>query len=205
MKLQNLLKQQNKPTQQMSNKYLIVALGNIGAEYEDTRHNIGFNIANEIAKEQDVSFQMKRLAFYTEFRLKNKMVHVIKPTTYMNLSGKALQYWMQELNIPIENILVLVDDKDLDFGRIRLKPKGSAGGHNGLKNIEAVLGNQNYSRLRFGIGSNFSKGRQIDYVLGRWTNKEQEALPSYINDAIVAIKDFIHLGIVQAMDANNGK
>ncbi|MCB0541054.1 MAG: aminoacyl-tRNA hydrolase [Chitinophagales bacterium] len=189
----------------MSNKYLIVALGNIGAEYEDTRHNIGFNIADEIAKEQDVSFQMERLAFYTDFRLKNKLVHIIKPTTYMNLSGKALQYWMQELNIPIENILVLVDDKDLDFGRIRLKPKGSAGGHNGLKNIEAVLGNQNYSRLRFGIGSNFSKGRQIDYVLGRWTNKEQEALPSYINDAIVAIKDFIHLGIVQAMDANNGK
>lgn len=189
----------------MSNKYLIVALGNIGAEYENTRHNIGFKIADEIAKEQDVSFEMKRLAFLVEFRLKNKFIYLIKPTTYMNLSGKALQYWMQEINIPIENILVLVDDKDLDFGKIRLKPKGSSGGHNGLKNIEAVLGHQNYNRLRFGIGNNFSRGKQIDYVLGNWTIKEQETLPSYINDAILALKDFVHLGIVKAMDANNGK
>lgn len=189
----------------MSNKYLVVALGNIGATYDNTRHNIGFTIADEIAKEQDVSFEMKRLAFFTEFRLKNKLVYVIKPTTYMNLSGKALQYWMQELSIPLENILVIVDDKDLDFGKIRLKPKGSAGGHNGLKNIEAVLGHQNYCRLRFGIGSNFSKGRQIDYVLGNWTVKEQEELSSYIINAINATKDFVHLGIAKAMDTNNGK
>lgn len=189
----------------MSNKYLIVALGNIGIEYDNTRHNIGFNIADEFAKEQDASFELKRLAFFTEFRLKNKSVYIIKPTTYMNLSGKAFQYWMNELNIPIENILVLVDDKDLDFGTIRLKPKGSAAGHNGLKNIELVLNTQQYNRLRFGIGNDFPRGKQVDYVLGKWTAKEQENLASYINDSIIAIKDFVHLDMAKAMNENNGK
>lgn len=184
-------------------KYLIVALGNIGIEYENTRHNIGFKIADEMAKQQGVSFKLERLAFYTQFRLKNKKVHVIKPTTYMNLSGKALQYWMNELKIELDNVLVLVDDKDLPFGKIRLKAKGSSGGHNGLKNIELVLGNQVYNRLRFGIGDNFSKGKQIQYVLGNWSSKEQEELPSYIQDAIQGIENFIHLGIQKAMEVSN--
>ena len=184
-------------------KYLIVALGNIGIEYENTRHNIGFRIADEMAKKQGVSFELKRLAFYTQFRLKNKKIHLIKPTTYMNLSGNALQYWMQELKIDIDQILVLVDDKDLPFGKIRLKTKGSAGGHNGLKNIELVLGNPQYNRLRFGIGNNFSRGKQVDYVLGNWDSKEQEELASYIQDAISSIENFAHLGMTKAMELTN--
>ncbi|MCB9255876.1 MAG: aminoacyl-tRNA hydrolase [Chitinophagales bacterium] len=184
-------------------KYLIIALGNIGIEYENTRHNIGFKIADEMIKKPGVSFELKRLAFYTEFRLKNKVIHLIKPTTYMNLSGKAMQYWMQELKIPLENTLVLVDDKDLPFGKLRLKAKGSSGGHNGLKNIELVLGSQEYNRLRFGIGNNFSRGKQIDYVLGAWTPKENEELASYIQEAIVAVENFVHLGINKAMELSN--
>lgn len=184
-------------------KYLIVALGNIGIEYENTRHNIGFNIADEMAKKQGASFELKRLAFYSDFRLKNKEIHIIKPTTYMNLSGNALRYWMQELKIELDRVLVLVDDKDLPFGKIRLRTKGSAGGHNGLKNIELVLGDQNYNRLRFGIGNNFSRGKQIEYVLGRWTKDEEEALASYIEDANTAIENFVHLGIVKAMELTN--
>ena len=184
-------------------KYLIVALGNIGIEYENTRHNIGFKIADEMAQKEGASFELKRLAFYTQFRLKNKKIHLIKPTTYMNLSGNALKYWMNELKIDIANVLVLVDDKDLPFGKIRLRAKGSAGGHNGLKNIELVLGNQQYNRLRFGIGDNFSRGKQIDYVLGNWTKQENEALPSYIVDAIQAIENFAHLGMAKAMELTN--
>ncbi len=186
-------------------KYLIVALGNMGVEYENTRHNIGFKIADEMAKKQGVSFELKRLAFYTEFRLKNKKVHLIKPTTFMNLSGNALRYWMQELSIDIENVLVLVDDKDLPFGKIRLRMKGSAGGHNGLKNIELVLGNQNYNRLRFGIGNNFPPGKQIAYVLGNWSAKEQEELGSYIPDSCSAIEDFVLTGIQKTMEVFNAK
>ena len=184
-------------------KYLIIALGNIGIEYENTRHNIGFKIADEMAQKEGASFELKRLAFYTEFRLKNKKIHLIKPTTYMNLSGNALRYWMNELKIDLENVLVLVDDKDLPFGKIRLRAKGSAGGHNGLKNIELVLGHQEYNRLRFGIGDNFSKGKQIDYVLGNWTSKEKESLPSYIQDAIQAIENVALIGMAKAMEINN--
>jgi peptidyl-tRNA hydrolase, PTH1 family len=184
-------------------KYLIVALGNIGIEYENTRHNVGCKIADEMAQKEGASFELKRLAFYTEFRLKNKKIHLIKPTTFMNLSGNAIRYWMNELEIDIANVLVLVDDKDLPFGKIRLKTKGSAGGHNGLKNIELVLGSPNYNRLRFGIGDNFSKGKQIDYVLGNWTSKEKEELPSYMAEAIQAIENYVHLGMAKAMEDNN--
>jgi len=184
-------------------KYLIIALGNIGIEYENTRHNVGFKIADEMAQKEGASFELKRLAFYTEFRLKNKTIHLIKPTTYMNLSGSALSYWMNELNISIENVLVLVDDKDLPFGKVRMRSKGSAGGHNGLKNIELILGNQQYNRLRFGIGDNFSKGKQIDYVLGNWTTKEKEELPSYMLEAIQSIENYVHLGMAKAMEIAN--
>ncbi|MGB0886462.1 MAG: aminoacyl-tRNA hydrolase [Chitinophagales bacterium] len=184
-------------------KYLIVALGNIGAEYENTRHNIGFKIADEIAKSKDVSFDMKRLAFYTSYKFKGKTVHIIKPTTYMNLSGKAIKYWMNELKIPVENTLTLVDDLALPYGKVRLKPSGSDAGHNGLKSIAELLGSKKYPRLKFGIGDNFTKGRQVDYVLGEWTAEEQEALASYIQDAIKAIEDFIQVGMERAMNFNN--
>jgi len=185
------------------NKYLILALGNIGAEYENTRHNIGFNIADEIAKSKDVSFDMKRLAFYTTYKFKGKSIHIIKPTTYMNLSGKSIKYWMKELNIPIENTLTLVDDLALPFGKIRLKPKGSDAGHNGLKSIAEYVGSTKYPRLKFGIGNNYSRGKQIDYVLGNWTANEQEDLASYIAEAIKTIEDFIFMGMERAMNSNN--
>lgn len=184
-------------------KFLVVALGNIGSEYADTRHNIGFKIADKIAQEQGVSFKMERLAFYTSYKFKGRNIHLIKPTTFMNLSGKALNYWSNELKIPISNILVVVDDIALPFGKLRLKPKGSSAGHNGLKNIEEILGTQNYPRLKFGIGDNFGKGRQIDYVLGNWTKDEEEQLGAYINDAIKAIEDFTFLGIERAMNIHN--
>ena len=184
-------------------KYLIVALGNIGAEYENTRHNIGFKIADELAKNKDVSFDMKRLAFYSSYKFKGKIIHIIKPTTFMNLSGKAIKYWMKELNIPVENTLTLVDDIALPFGKIRLKPSGSDAGHNGLKSIAEYLDTRTYPRLKFGIGDNYSKGRQIDYVLGEWTNHENEALSSYLDTAIKSIEDFIQTGMERAMNFNN--
>ena len=184
-------------------KYLIVALGNIGAEYGNTRHNIGFKIADELAKSKDVSFDMKRLAFYTSYSFKGKTIHIIKPTTFMNLSGKAIKYWMNELNIPVENTLTLVDDIALSFGKIRLKPSGSDAGHNGLKSIAEYLDTRTYPKLKFGIGDNYSKGRQIDYVLGAWTAQENEALSSYIDTAIKSIEDFIQTGMERAMNFNN--
>lgn len=184
-------------------KYLIVALGNIGAEYIDTRHNVGFNIADVIAERQGVSFKLERFAFYTQYKYKGRQVHLIKPTTYMNLSGKALLHWMRDLKVPIERILVIVDDLVLPFGTIRLKPRGSSAGHNGLENIQYVLGTTIYPRLRFGIGDNFSKGKQVEYVLGKWNSQEKEELPSYVDAAVKAVDDFIFLGIVRAMNFNN--
>lgn len=175
-------------------KYLIVGLGNIGPEYADTRHNIGFMIADELAKQSHSSFFNMRLAYYTEFAYKSRKVYVIKPTTYMNLSGKALNYWMQELRIPVENILIIVDDLALPFGTIRLKPKGSAAGHNGLKSIEAVLGDNNYARLRFGIGDSFPKGRQVDYVLSGFDPDEQKEIPTLIDRSVEFINSFITTG-----------
>ena len=175
-------------------KYLIVGLGNIGPEYSDTRHNIGFMIADELAKKEHSSFFNMRLAYYTEFSLKGRMVHLIKPTTYMNLSGKALNYWMQDLKIPVENVLILVDEIALPLGTLRLKPKGSAGGHNGLKSIEMALGHSNYARLRFGVGDNFQKGRQVDYVLSGFDDDEQPELPALIDRSIEIINSFITIG-----------
>jgi PTH1 family peptidyl-tRNA hydrolase len=175
-------------------KYLIVGLGNIGPEYSDTRHNIGFMIADELAKQEHSSFFNMRLAYYTEFSLKGKKVHLIKPTTYMNLSGKALNYWMQDLKIPVENVLILVDEIALPLGTLRLKPKGSAGGHNGLKSVEMVLGHSNYARLRFGVGDDFQKGRQVDYVLSGFDDDEQPELPALIDRSIEMIKSFITIG-----------
>src|ERR1700744_2812072 len=154
-------------------KYLVVGLGNIGPEYADTRHNIGFMVLDEMAKRENIKFSSMRLAYYTEIGYKGRTLHLIKPTTYMNLSGKAVNYWMNELKIPVQNVLIVVDDIALPLGTLRLKPQGSAAGHNGLKHIEMMLGHNNYARLRFGVSDNFPKGRQADYVLSGFDDDEQ--------------------------------
>ena len=175
-------------------KYLIVGLGNIGPEYADNRHNIGFMVLDELAKKVGASFTTMRLAGYTEVSFKGKKIFLIKPNTFMNLSGKALNYWMQELAIPAERVLIVVDDLALPFGTVRLKPKGSNAGHNGLKSIEAVLGHSNYPRIRFGIGDNFPKGRQVDYVLSGFDTDEQPELPALIDRSIQMIESFVAIG-----------
>lgn len=184
-------------------KFLIVGLGNIGSEYADTRHNIGFMIADELVKQAGASFSTLRHAYYSEFKFKGKTVHIIKPTTYMNLSGKAVNYWMNELKIPLENVLVMVDDIALPFGKIRLKPKGGNAGHNGLKSIEALCGGQAYPRLRFGVGDNFSRGRQADYVLSGFDDDELMELPSLIEESVKMVNSFMAIGIELTMTRFN--
>ena len=184
-------------------KYLIVGLGNIGPEYELTRHNVGFLTLDRLVDNEGASWQSNRLAFTSEIKFKGRSLHLIKPTTYMNLSGKAMNYWMKELKVPKENTLVIVDDVALPFGKLRLRAKGSSAGHNGLKNIETLTGGQNYPRLRFGIGDDFPKGRQIDYVLGRWTQPEIDELPLYMDKAIEMIKAFCTVGINMTMSQYN--
>ena len=176
-------------------KYLIVGLGNIGSEYADNRHNVGFMVLDQMAKEAGIKFSTMRLAGYTEISIKGRMLHLIKPTTYMNLSGKAVTYWMQELKIPKENILIIVDDLAIPFGSLRIKPKGSAAGHNGLKSIEGLLDSNEYARLRFGIGDNYPKGRQVDYVLSGFDDDELPALPALIDKSIEMIKSFATIGV----------
>jgi peptidyl-tRNA hydrolase, PTH1 family len=184
-------------------KYLIVGLGNIAPEYELTRHNAGFLTLDRLAMKEGIQWQSKRLAFYADFKHKGRHIHLIKPTTYMNLSGKAVNYWMKELNVPKENILVIVDDVALPFGKLRLRTKGSAAGHNGLKNIEELTGGQDYPRLKFGIGDNFPKGRQVDYVLGRFNSKEFEELPIFMDKAIDMIYGCCTIGITMTMNQFN--
>lgn len=186
-------------------KYLIVGLGNIGKEYEDTRHNIGFNILIQWAKESGFLFEIKRYAAVAHVSFKGRQLYFIMPTTYMNLSGRAVKYWMNELNIPIENIIVLVDDLALDFGTLRLRGKGSDAGHNGLKNIDAELQSNQYARLRFGIGRDFAKGRQVDFVLGKWPKNQLEQLPERINTAIEICKSFCTTGLANTMSNYNNK
>lgn len=184
-------------------KYLIAGLGNIGAEYELTRHNIGFLILDRLTDEKNASFEMNKLAFSTEVKHKGRTLHLIKPTTYMNLSGKAVNLYLQHLKIPKENLLVVTDDLSLPYGKIRLKPKGSAGGHNGLKNIEQLSGGQNYSRLRFGVGDDFHKGNQVDYVLSPFTQKELDELVLNMDRAIEAIYSFCAIGVERTMNQFN--
>ncbi len=184
-------------------KYLIVGLGNIGPEYADTRHNIGFMILDELVRQENNKFYNMRLAYYTEIHYKSRTLHLIKPTTYMNLSGKAVSYWMKELRIPVENILVLVDDLALPLGTLRLKPKGSAAGHNGLKNIELTLGNNEYARLRFGISDHYPKGRQADYVLSGFDDDEKPELPALIERSIEMVKSFAIAGTELTMTKFN--
>lgn len=184
-------------------KYLIIGLGNIGPEYELTRHNIGFLTVDRLADQVSASWKSDRLAFKAEVKHKGRTLHLIKPTTYMNLSGKAVNYWIKELSIPKENILVIVDDMAIPFGKLRMRPKGSAAGHNGLKNIEELCGGQDYPRLRMGIGDHFPKGRQVDYVLGRFTSPEFEELPAAMDKAIEMVFSFCTLGIAQTMTQFN--
>lgn len=186
-------------------KFLIAGLGNIGEEYAGTRHNAGFEIADALAMDAGVLFRKDRLADVAEFKYKGKQIVLIKPTTYMNLSGKAINYWLQAEKIKPENLLVLVDELAFPFGQIRIHPKGSDGGHNGLKDIQATLGTQNYARLRFGIASAFGKGKQVDYVLGKWDAEERKLLPERVKVAVDAVKMFVFAGLQQTMNAVNSK
>lgn len=184
-------------------KFLIVGLGNIGDEYVNTRHNIGFSILDFMAKEAEVKFSTDRLAEVTEIKFKGKTLKLIKPTTYMNLSGKAYNYWLKAEKIEIQNSLVLVDELALPFGKIRIGPKGSDGGHNGLKNIQEILGTTNYPRLRFGISNSFNKGNQSNYVLGKWNEEEQKILQEKLKFCSDAIKAFAFIGLERCMNQFN--
>lgn len=186
-------------------KYLIVGLGNPGYEYSDTRHNIGFMILDAFAEASNFTFKTERYGDVAYTRVKNKQLILLKPSTFMNLSGNAVRYWAQKENIPVDHILVLVDDIALPFGAIRLKPSGSDAGHNGLKSIAAMLGTQAYPRLRFGIGHDFAQGMQVDYVLGTFTKQQKQELPPRIDIAIDAIKAFCLAGIQNAMCNFNNK
>lgn len=186
-------------------KYLIAGLGNIGSEYANTRHNIGFIVADALAESLDTGFTSSRYASMANARYKGKTLIIIKPSTYMNLSGKAIRYWLDAEKIAPENLLVVSDDIDLDPGVLRMKPSGSGGSHNGLNHIIEILGTNVFPRLRFGIGSNFAKGFQVDYVLGRWTQAEEELLKPRISVAVEMIKGFVTAGIERTMSAYNNK
>lgn len=186
-------------------KYLIVGLGNIGAEYQNTRHNIGFKVLDAFAKASNITFSTERYGDVARMRLKNKQLVLLKPSTYMNLSGNAVRYWLDKENIPVENLFIIVDDLSLSTGSIRIKGKGSDGGHNGLKSVAAMTGTQAYARLRFGIGSDFPKGCQIDYVLGEFTDDEEKVLDERIGVAVEAIKSFCLAGLNITMNQFNNK
>ena len=186
-------------------KFLIVGLGNIGDTYENTRHNIGFQVLDALAKEQEVSFETEKLGDITRFRYKGRVFILLKPSTYMNLSGKSVKYWMNQEKISLENLCIVTDDVHIDFGSIRIKIKGSAGGHNGLKDIQEKLNTQQYNRFRFGVGGNYARGRQADFVLGYWTKEEESQLIERIPIAIKAILSFGTAGINNTMNSYNGK
>jgi peptidyl-tRNA hydrolase, PTH1 family len=180
-------------------KYLIAGLGNPGREYENTRHNIGFKILDALAEASNIVFSDERHGWITEYKLKGRTFVLLKPSTYMNLSGKAVNYWMQKENIAVENLLVVVDDLALPMGSLRLRAKGGDAGHNGLKSITETIGRADYARLRFGIGDNFRQGQQVDYVLGEWDKQEKLELPALIDTSIEIIKSFGTIGIDQTM------
>lgn len=186
-------------------KYLIIGLGNIGAEYVGTRHNIGFEILDAFAKASNISFEPKRYGDVAEVKFKGRTFILVKPSTYVNLSGKAVNYWMQKEKIKPENLMVILDDLALPFGKIRVKPKGGDAGHNGLKNIQQTLGHQNYVRLRFGIGDAFKQGKQVDFVLGKWSDEELETLNARIKVTNDIIRGFGTLGLDRTMNMFNNK
>jgi PTH1 family peptidyl-tRNA hydrolase len=186
-------------------KFLIVGLGNIGSEYVNTRHNIGFKVLDYLAKTENIDFTTAKLGDIAELKVKGRTLLLLKPNTYMNLSGKAVNYWMEKENIPKENILIITDDLNLSFGTIRIKGKGSDGGHNGLKNIQLLLNTSEYPRFRFGISDAFKKGQQIDYVLGEWSEEEKEKLQERLQTASEVVKSFALAGLNNTMNTFNGK
>jgi peptidyl-tRNA hydrolase, PTH1 family len=186
-------------------KYLIVGLGNIGPEYIHTRHNSGFQALDYLAEQEKLLFKPDRYAFTAQLKVKGRILLLCKPTTYMNLSGKAVNYWLQKENVPIENLLVILDDLALPFGTIRIKKKGSDAGHNGLSDIISTLGHHEFNRLRFGIGNEFSKGGQVDFVLGEWSIDEKQILPERYQKISEAIKSFVTIGIERTMNFYNGQ
>lgn len=184
-------------------KYLIAGLGNIGPEYAFTRHNAGFMVLDRLAAQHDFKFSFEKLAFVAEWKYKGRHIYFIKPTTYMNLSGKSIRYYMDQYKVAAENTLTIVDELQLPFGTLRIKPKGSHGGHNGLKNIEELLGTTEYPKLRFGIGNNFPRGRQVDYVLKPFSNEEMAELPIILDKAGDMVTSFCTLGIQSTMNNYN--
>jgi PTH1 family peptidyl-tRNA hydrolase len=186
-------------------KYLIVGLGNIGREYEYTRHNIGFRVLDALARASNTVFADRRYGFVAELKIKGRTLILLKPSTYMNLSGNAVRYWLNQEKIPIENLLVVADDLALPFGTLRLKGKGSNAGHNGLGNIQSVLNTQEYARLKFGIGSDFPRGRQVDYVLDNFTDEEEAALSGKLDTCGDIVKSFCLAGIQNTMNQYNNK
>ncbi|RSK39697.1 aminoacyl-tRNA hydrolase [Mangrovimonas spongiae] len=186
-------------------KFLIVGLGNIGEKYHNTRHNIGFKILDYLAQQEDITFETKKLGDLATYKFKGRQFILLKPSTFMNLSGKSVLYWLNKEKIPLENLLIITDDLNLPFGTIRLKTKGSDGGHNGLKDIQQKLNTTKYARFRFGISDNFSKGRQVDYVLGEWSNEEEDKLNERLKTSIELIKSFGTAGSSITMNTFNGK
>lgn len=185
-------------------KYLIIGLGNIGDDYADTRHNVGFKVLDALSQGLDFTFESSKLGALGSFKIKGKNVLCLKPSTYMNLSGKAVKYWMDKEKIPLENLLIVTDDINLPFGTIRLKSKGSDGGHNGLKDVQNILGTTNYNRLRFGVGADFGKGRQVDYVLGEWSEEERGLLKERFQITNELVRSFVQAGMPITMNKYNG-
>jgi len=186
-------------------KFLIVGLGNIGPKYQNTRHNIGFKILDFLAEKESLIFESAKLGEVTTYKLKGRTFLLLKPSTFMNLSGKAVRYWLEKEKIPIENLLVVTDDLNLPFGSFRIKIKGSDGGHNGLKDVQHILNTTKYNRFRFGISDTFSQGKQIDYVLGEWIEEEEKLLSERLSKATEAIKSFGLAGMANTMNTFNGK
>ena len=184
-------------------KYLIVGLGNMHPDYDDTRHNIGFEVVDMLAHKKEGKFKNDTLGDLCMIKHKGRFIHLLKPSTYMNLSGKSVRHWMLKLKIPLENVLIVVDDLNIDFGRLRMRAKGADGGHNGLKSIAQQLNTTKYPRLRVGIGDNFNKGRQVDYVLGKWSKKENESLGDIIDRCCEACLSFASIGLSRSMNSYN--
>ncbi|TXK78461.1 aminoacyl-tRNA hydrolase [Mesonia sp. K4-1] len=186
-------------------KFLIVGLGNIGPKYHNTRHNIGFKILDHLAQENEITFETVKLGDKATYKFKGRTFILLKPSTYMNLSGKAVRYWLEKEKIDLENLLVITDDLNLPFGTLRLKAKGSDGGHNGLKDIQQQLNTTKYNRFRFGISDEFSKGKQIDYVLGEWSEEENKQMKERLDKSVALIKSFGTAGLSNTMNSFNGK
>lgn len=198
-------KQEAKEPEDPMKKFLIAGLGNIGAEYVNTRHNIGFKVLDKLAQQEGLDFTTVKLGAMAEYKVKGRTLLLLKPNTFMNLSGKAVKHWLEKENIPIENLLVVTDDLNIEFGTIRIKAKGSDGGHNGLKSIQQLLNTANYPRFRFGISDEFKKGRQVDYVLGEWSEEEKAKLSERLETSAEAIKSFALAGLANTMNSFNGK